>query len=105
METITFAKKYWLIQLFVLHIIDVANNLVVMTYKDEVAGNVRAEVSRLGVDQHELAKVLGMSQGQVSSRLRGSVEFRPSELEKIANFMQLDVEVFTTRSNRKPIHR
>ena len=46
-----------------------------------------------------------MSQGQVSSRLRGSVEFRPSELEKIANFMQLDVEVFTTRSTRKPIHR
>lgn len=88
-----------------MHIIDVSNNLVVMTYKDEVAGNVRAEVSRLGVDQHELAKVLGMSQGQVSSRLRGSVEFRPSELEKIANFMQLDVEVFTTRSNRKPIHR
>lgn len=76
-----------------------------MTYKDEVAGNVRAEVSRLGVDQHELAKVLGMSQRQVSSRLRGSAEFRPSELEKIANFMQLDVEVFTTRSNRKPIHR
>lgn len=88
-----------------MHIIDVANNLVVMTYKDEVAGNVRAEVSRLGVDQHELAKVLGMSQRQVSSRLRGSAEFRPSELEKIANFMQLDVEVFTTRSNRKPIHR
>lgn len=76
-----------------------------MTYKDEVAGNVRAEVSRLEVDQKDLAKVLGMSQGQVSSRLRGNIEFKPSELEKIADYMGLEVEIFTTRSHRKPIHR
>lgn len=88
-----------------MHSIGCTDILVGMTYKDEVAGNVRAEVSRLGVDQKDLAKVLGMSQGQVSSRLRGAVEFRPSELEKIADYMQLEVEVFTTRSNRKPIHR
>lgn len=42
----------------------------------------------------QLAVHLGISQGQVSARLRGDIEFRPSELEKVAEFLDVPVSQF-----------
>lgn len=66
-----------------------------MTYADSIAGNIRAEVSRREINQTDLARHLDMSQAQLSNRLRGRIEFRPSEIEKIAEFMSVDIEELT----------
>lgn len=66
-----------------------------MTYADSIAGNIRAEVSRREINQTDLAQHLGISQAQMSSRLRGRVEFKPSEMENIANFMGVEIEELT----------
>lgn len=44
--------------------------------------------------QRELAAHVGLSQGQISARLRGDLEFRPSELEKTAEFLDVPVTDF-----------
>lgn len=67
-----------------------------MTYADSIAGNIRAEISRREINQVSLADHLGMSQSQLSSRLRGRVEFRPSEIEKIAQMLEVPITVLTT---------
>lgn len=67
-----------------------------MTYADSIAGNVRAEMSRRQVTQSELANKIGMSQAQLSYRLNGRVEFKPSEIEKIARLFDLPIAVLTS---------
>lgn len=67
-----------------------------MTYADSIAGNVRAEMSRRQVIQSELANKIGMSQAQLSYRLNGRVEFKPSEIEKIAQLFDVPISVLTT---------
>lgn len=64
-----------------------------MTYADFIAGNIRAEISRREINQVSIAHHLNMSQAQLSNRLRGRIEFRPSEIEKIAQFLDVPIEV------------
>ena len=59
-----------------------------------VAGEVRAETARQRVSQRALAEVLGLSQGQVSARMGGDVEFRLSELERIAVLLKVPITHF-----------
>jgi predicted XRE-type DNA-binding protein len=53
----------------------------------EIAAHVRAEISRQMKPQRELVELLGISQAQVSERVRGDVEWRISELVKVAGFL------------------
>lgn len=76
-----------------------------MTYAESIAGNIRAEVSRREINQAELAEYLEMSPAQMSSRLRAKVEFRPSEIEKIAEFMNVEIEELTKYIKFTPIHK
>jgi len=46
------------------------------------------------LSQRWLAGVLGLSQAQVSERMRGEVEFRVSELEQIATALDVPVTKF-----------
>lgn len=55
--------------------------------------NIKAEMARRGVKQAALAAALGLSQPQVSARLRGVVPFNVNELLAVAAF--LDVPVAT----------
>lgn len=55
--------------------------------------NIKAEMARRGVRQAALAAALGLSQPQVSARLRGVVPFNVNELLAVAAF--LDVPVAT----------
>lgn len=52
---------------------------------------MRAEMARAGVTQDVLAEVLGFSRQALSHRLLGNVEFRVSELERIAAFLGVPV--------------
>lgn len=51
-------------------------------------------MARQRVTQRQMAEWLDISQPQVASRLNGDIEFRPSELEKIAEAMDVPVTLF-----------
>lgn len=59
-----------------------------------IASEVRAEMARARVTQRQMAEWLDLSQTQVSERLNGEIEFRPSELEKIASRLDVPVTKF-----------
>lgn len=66
-----------------------------MSYTKTVATNVRAEASRRGITTHEIAEALGTSTAAVSRRMNKQVEFKLSELEKIADLMEVPISVLT----------
>lgn len=53
--------------------------------------NVRAEMARRGVSQTALAVALGVTQPQVSARLRGVVPFNINELHVVAEFLNVPI--------------
>jgi transcriptional regulator with XRE-family HTH domain len=61
---------------------------------EHVAAEVRAEVARQRISQQVLAEKLAMSEGQVSFRLNGHVEFKVSELLAIAEVLGVPVTRF-----------
>jgi len=54
--------------------------------KERVAEEVRVLMTRHRIKQADLASVLHVSQGQISARLNGRVEFTVSELEAVARY-------------------
>lgn len=59
-----------------------------------IAANVRAEMARQGVSNRALAPLIGMTHQSLADRVRGVIEFRPSELEAIAGHLGVDVARF-----------
>lgn len=51
-------------------------------------------MARQRVTQRSVARVLGISQPQVTARLKGKVEFRPSELDLLAQAFGVPVTNF-----------
>ncbi len=66
--------------------------LVTQSLPDTVAAEVRAEAARQGIRHRVIAERLGLSQAQVSERMRGGIEFRLSELEQIADLLGVRVQ-------------
>lgn len=60
----------------------------------DIAAEVRAEISRQKKAQRELAEILGISQQQVSERVRGDVEWRISELVQVARWLDVPIASF-----------
>lgn len=60
----------------------------------DIAAEVRAEISRQKKPQREIADILGLSQQQVSERVRGDVEWRISELVRVADWLQVPITNF-----------
>ena len=52
--------------------------------------NIRAEMARRGIRQHQLAKHLGMSQSSLSKRLRGDIPLNVNDLNLIAVHLGVD---------------
>lgn len=67
---------------------------------EHVAREVRAEMARQRVTHRQVADRLGLSQVQVSKRLRGQIEFRPSELDAVADFLGVPVTQFLPTPER-----
>lgn len=62
-----------------------------------IAASVESLRSRRGLPQRVLAEAVGLSQGAMSQRLNGKVEFSLSELEPIAEALGVTVlDLFTT---------
>ncbi|MCI6573711.1 MAG: helix-turn-helix transcriptional regulator [Actinomycetaceae bacterium] len=49
-----------------------------------VAANIRAQASRIGFNQSELARELGYNQGAVNQRWRGKRQWQLDDLSKVA---------------------
>lgn len=64
------------------------------TLAQRVAAEVRAEMARQGKRNRELAPVLDVSEQAVSERMRGSLEFRLSELYAVARFLGVPISRF-----------
>ena len=69
---------------------------------ETLAANVRAEMWRQNVSSRTMAKVLGLSPQQMSERLRGLVEIRPNELQKIAEELGKPVGWFLGVPSEEP---
>lgn len=63
-----------------------------------IAAQVRAELSRQMKPQRELVELLGLSQAQVSERVRGDVEWRISELTLVADHLGVSITEFLPAS-------
>jgi transcriptional regulator with XRE-family HTH domain len=59
-----------------------------------IATEIRAEMGRQNLSGRQLAEAVGLSQTMASRRLRGLIEFRPSELDKIADLLGVPVTQF-----------
>jgi len=66
-----------------------------MGYAETIAANVRAEARRREIKNQDLAERLGISVVSLSKRMNSKIEFKPSELEIIANYMNVDLAVLT----------
>ncbi len=64
------------------------------TLPEKVTIAVRAEVRRQGVTQRWIGEQLGLSQPQIWERLHGEIEWRMSELERLATALQVPVTKF-----------
>jgi transcriptional regulator with XRE-family HTH domain len=64
------------------------------TLAEAIGCGVRAEMARKGLTQRKLAEALGMSQPQITKRIAGRIEFRPSELEKAAELLGIPMTRF-----------
>ncbi len=64
------------------------------TLPEKVTIAVRAEVRRQGVTQRWIGEQLGLSQPQIWERLHGEIEWRMSELERLAAALQVPVTKF-----------
>ena len=55
----------------------------------QTGANVRAEIARRGMSQAAVSKAIGISQGQFSKRLRGTIAFDINELDAIATVLDV----------------
>lgn len=63
-----------------------------------VAAEIRAEMARQHKLQRELGAALGLSQPQVGKRLRGTIPFDVAELDRVAEFLGVDLSSFLERA-------
>lgn len=72
-----------------------------MSYIETVTSNLKAEMARRSISQAEMAKILGITPVSMSARLRMKPELRISELEKAADYLELDVLIFFQKQEGK----
>jgi transcriptional regulator with XRE-family HTH domain len=56
-----------------------------------VESKLRAAMAGKGVRQSDLAALLGITQAQISARIRGTIEWRVSELQAVARHLGVPV--------------
>ena len=74
-----------------------------MTFQDDVAAEVRAELARRMISGREVGRALGWTQYYIAARLRGGIEFSLSDLEKIAEYLEVPVTNFFSASGSRTV--
>lgn len=67
-----------------------------------VAAEVRAQAARRGLNQTELGRILGLSQPQISGRMRGRMPFRLDEIDLLARHFGIDAAELMPRRPAEP---
>ena len=65
-----------------------------------IGGNVRAEIARRFLTQKQVAHHLGISQQNMSQRIRGHVRFREAELKLLSELLEVPVDTLTKGQRR-----
>lgn len=71
--------------------------------RDEIAANVRAEKGRRRVADADIAHVLGISRPAANERLNGKTHFRIEELEQLAEYFQVPLDVLLAPAQRTEV--
>ena len=71
------------------------------TVSEIVASNVRAEVARAGITQRNFARLIGLSQSNVSHRWNGERAWKLDELGFIADALGVSVADLVTPTGRE----
>lgn len=69
--------------------------LATMSYAESISANVKAEARRRNIQNQVIADHLGFSKASLAKRFNGTMEFRPSEIEKIAQLFDVPISVLT----------
>lgn len=77
------------------------NIISYMKHAETIRSNVRLTAAKFDLKQKDLAAILGISSARMGVRLRGKKEFLPSELEKIANHLGIDIMTFYKSEEEK----
>lgn len=72
-----------------------------LTFEQRLVRNVEAEAVRSGLSKKDMSVILGKSLMSIHSRFAGDIEFRPSELNLLANAMGIDITEFFVGTQRK----
>ncbi|OZC80597.1 hypothetical protein CH274_15620 [Rhodococcus sp. 06-418-5] len=70
--------------------------------RGRVAAEVRAEAARAGVSQNRLAQLTGLSQSNLSRKMKALRPFDIDELEAIATVLGVDVASFFGGTQKDP---
>lgn len=70
--------------------------------RDRVVAEVRAWRGRLGLTQGDLGRILGISQAQISARMRGQMEFSLTEIESLARAFGIEPTELMPPASRAP---
>jgi transcriptional regulator with XRE-family HTH domain len=57
----------------------------------QTAVNVRAELARRGLTQEQAGAAIGLNQKAMSRRLTGAVDFSSTELQKLAELLEVPI--------------
>lgn len=71
--------------------------LATRSLNDQIRREIRAEMARQGMSQMKLGEALGCAQNAVSRRLTGKVNFSLSEIEQIAEVLDVPVDQLMPR--------
>lgn len=61
------------------------------TLTEAIAESVRERLTQRGIRQRDAAPVLGLSQTALSDRMRGRTPFTLQDLERLADYLGIDV--------------
>ncbi|MGP5031450.1 helix-turn-helix domain-containing protein [Glutamicibacter arilaitensis] len=75
-----------------------------MSIINTVSANIRVELARGGMTQESLAAGINKNAVSLSRQLRGLQEFKLSDLEKIADFLNVEVADLFIPQTRKNVH-
>ena len=56
------------------------------------ATELRAAIARAGVTNRKIAEAIGISEQALSNKLRGTAEFKGSEIKKLADILRLNLD-------------
>lgn len=70
--------------------------------RSRLGAEIRSRMARYNISQTALASAMGLSQSQISKRLRGAIAFNTDELEQVANVLQTTVVSLLTGTETAP---